>query len=302
MSLSGLPKDRRVLRALIPVAGRGTRMYPATAAVPKELLPIGNRPLLEFALDELSLAGIEEVVLVTARGKSAIEDFVEDWCARNPGALDVAYVRQAEAKGLGHAVLCAAHVMRDDPFAVLLPDDLLVGPELTLLALVREYARTGSAVLALQPITPAETKAYGVPRVRADELEDGFAIDGLVEKPGPQHAPSLLGVVGRYVLPPSIFSYLRATAAGKNGELQLTDAIDALASAHGARGVALTQRRIDCGSPVGFLEAQLSASGVTGGMDGDDAQAAGASLRPEPALAGRDAASAGRRGDAPALQ
>ncbi|MFO1399187.1 MAG: sugar phosphate nucleotidyltransferase [Burkholderiales bacterium] len=296
----GLPKDRRVVRALIPVAGRGTRMYPATAAVPKELLPIGNRPLLEFALDELAQAGIGEVVLVTARGKSAIEDFVEDWCARHPGTLDVAYVRQPEARGLGHAVLCAAHLMRDDPFAVLLPDDLLVGRELTLRALIREYARTGSPVLALQPITPAETKAYGVPRLRSVDLDEGYAIEGLVEKPGPQHAPSLLGVVGRYVLPPSIMSYLRATPAGRNGELQLTDAIDAIASTHGARGVELTQRRIDCGSPAGFLEAQLCASGVS--VEADDATAVPATVLPDAALVARDTATRDRRGKGPALQ
>lgn len=297
MVSSGLPKDRRVVRALIPVAGRGTRMYPATAAVPKELLPIGNRPLLEFALDELAQAGFCEVVLVTARGKSAIEDFVEDWCARHPGALDVAYVRQPEARGLGHAVLCAAHLMRDDPFAVLLPDDLLVGPELTLRALVREYARTGSAVLALQAITPAETKAYGVPRLRTADAGAGYAIEGLVEKPGPQHAPSLLGVVGRYVLPPTIMSCLRATPSGRNGELQLTDAIDALAAAHGARGVELTQRRIDCGSPTGFLEAQLSAGGVTASAESDDAP-----VLPAPALLARDAPARTRRDKGPALQ
>ena len=304
MSPSGLPKDRRVQRALIPVAGRGTRMYPATAAVPKELLPIGNRPLLEFALDELQLAGITEVVLVTARGKGAIEDFVEDWCGRHRDAMDVAYVRQPEARGLGHAVLCGEHLLRDEAFAVLLPDDLLVGPDLVLRRLVNEYARTGTAVLAVQPISPAETRSYGVPRVREDEA-CGYAIESIVEKPGPQRAPSLLGVVGRYVLPPSIFAYLRATASGANGELQLTDAIAALASAHEARGIALTQRRIDCGSPAGFLEAQLSASGVPPPAaregDGEPAEPP-ATLPPRPAKGRRPAAAPRKGDDGPALQ
>jgi UTP--glucose-1-phosphate uridylyltransferase len=170
--------------------------------------------------------------------------------------------------------------------------------------LINEYARTGTAVLALQSISPAETRAYGVPRVREDDAT-GYAIEGLVEKPGPQRAPSLLGVVGRYVLPPSIFGYLRATAAGANGELQLTDALAALASAHEARGIALTQRRIDCGSPAGFLEAQLSASGLPlpANVPVEAKAAAGAAAPPPVPGTGRRAAGARRKGDdSPALQ
>jgi UTP--glucose-1-phosphate uridylyltransferase len=256
MTVTALPSQHRVNRALIPVAGRGTRMYPATAAIPKELLPIGNRPLLEFALDEIADAGIEEVVLVTARGKSAIEDFVEDWSDRHPGLLKFAYVRQRAARGLGDAVACAEHVMADAPFAVLLPDDLLIGPDSTLARLVRHHAASGGAAVALQPISDEETSAYGVPDV-GEARGDVYPIHRLVEKPGPADAPSRLGVVGRYVLPARVFRYLRNAQAGARGEVQLTDAIDALARHEGVFGVPLTQRRIDCGAPAGFLEAQL---------------------------------------------
>ena len=261
MNLTALPSLHPVKRALIPVGGRGTRMYPATAAVPKELLPIGNRPLLEFALDEIADAGIAEVVLVTARGKSAIEDFVEDWNDRHAGLLKVAYVRQRAPRGLGDAVACAEHVIGDAPFAVLLPDDLLVGPDSTLARLVRHQSATGAAAIALQPISDAETSSYGVPEVSGSE-NGVHAIRRLVEKPGPANAPSRLGVVGRYVLPGRVFRFLRNAKPGAKGEIQLTDAIDALARAEGAWGVPLSQRRIDCGSPEGYLEAQLACSPV----------------------------------------
>jgi UTP--glucose-1-phosphate uridylyltransferase len=256
MTLTALPSQHHVKRALIPVGGRGTRMYPATAAVPKELLAIGNRPLLEFALDEIADAGIDYVVLVTARGKGAIEDFVEDWSDRHANPVKFAYVRQRTPRGLGDAVACAEHVIGDAPFAVLLPDDLLIGPDSTLARLVRHQCATGAAAIALQPITDAETASYGVPDVAASE-NGVYAIRRLVEKPGPANAPSRLGVVGRYVLPARIFRFLRNVKPGAKGEIQLTDAIDALARAEGAWGIPLSQRRIDCGSPDGYLEAQL---------------------------------------------
>jgi len=263
MNVTAVPSQHHVKRALIPVGGRGTRMYPATAAIPKELLPVGNRPLLEFALDEIADAGIDEVVLVTARGKSAIEDFVEDWNDRHAGLVRFAYVRQRTPRGLGDAVACAEHVIGDAPFAVLLPDDLLVGPDSTLARLVRHQSLTGAAAIALQPITDAETAAYGVPDVAT--CDDGaYAIRRLVEKPGPAAAPSRLGVVGRYVLPARVFRYLRNVKPGAKGEIQLTDAIDALARAEGAWGIPLSQRRIDCGSPEGYLEAQLTCANVPG--------------------------------------
>jgi UTP--glucose-1-phosphate uridylyltransferase len=285
MTVTALPSQHRVKRALIPVAGRGTRMYPATAAIPKELLPVGNHPLLEFALDELADAGIEEVVLVTARGKGAIEDFVEDWNDRHAGLLKFACVRQRIARGLGDAVACAEHVMADAPFAVLLPDDLLIGPDSTLARLVRQHAATGGAAVALQPIDDAETSAYGVPEV--GEANDGvYPIRALVEKPGPADAPSRLGVVGRYVLPARVFRYLRNAKAGAKGEIQLTDAIDALARHEGAWGIPLTQRRIDCGTPAGYLEAQLSQTHATAAFRRMSLARAGAAKRsPAPATA-----------------
>jgi UTP--glucose-1-phosphate uridylyltransferase len=251
-----------VRRALMPVAGRGTRMYPATAAVPKELLPIGTRPILEFALDEVRDAGFDELVLVTAHGKSAIEDFVDDWCARRSDALAVSYVRQREARGLGHAVLVAAHLLRDAPFAVLLPDDLLPGPPHALRDLVAAYLRRDRAAVLVQPIRADETTSYGVPAIRASEGGDCL-IDDLVEKPEPSRAPSALGVVGRYVLPPRILERLRALRPGSGGEIQLTDALAALAREETLTGVALRQARIDCGSPSGYLAAQATLGGAS---------------------------------------
>jgi UTP--glucose-1-phosphate uridylyltransferase len=251
----------RPLRALLPVAGRGARMYPATAAVPKELLPIRTRPLLEFALDEILVAGITEIVLVTARGKGAIEDFLEDWCGRQREDVRVSYVRQPEQRGLGDAVLCAEHLLRDSAFAVVLPDELLVGSDSTLSRLIDAYERLGLAAVSLQSINDAETRSYGVPSI-ADASDGLYAIDDLVEKPGPARAPSRMGVVGRYVLPPTVFAELRMLASLADREVRLTAALAALARAQGIRGVELKQRRIDCGTPAGFLEAQLSIDAV----------------------------------------
>jgi UTP--glucose-1-phosphate uridylyltransferase len=253
---------RSVKRALLPVAGRGTRMYPATSAVPKELLPVGTTPLIEFALDEIVAAGILEMVLVTARGKSAIEDHVEDWCRRRAEKIAVSYVRQPTQRGLGDAVLCAAHLVASDAFAVVLPDDLLVGTRQTLPRLMRMYEQSGTSVFAVQPISE--------------------------EKPGPAVAPSRLGVVGRYILPPRILGLLETITPGKGGEIQLTDALNMLASTEGAWGVDLRQRRIDCGSPAGLLEAQLCVAPATGAVERDTAPVALASVAGHLRVATRD--------------
>jgi UTP--glucose-1-phosphate uridylyltransferase len=278
---------RSVKRALLPVAGRGTRMYPATSAVPKELLPVGTTPLIEFALDEIVAAGILEVVLVTARGKSAIEDHVEDWCRRRAEKIAVSYVRQPTQRGLGDAVLCAAHLVASDAFAVVLPDDLLVGTRQTLPRLMRMYEQSGTSVFAVQPISEDETHSYGVPSIRFS-TSDGHAIDGIVEKPGPAVAPSRLGVVGRYILPPRILGLLETVTPGKGGEIQLTDALNMLASTEGAWGVDLRQRRIDCGSPAGLLEAQLCVAPATGAVERDTAPVALASVAGHLRVATRD--------------
>jgi len=244
-----------VRRAVLPVGGRGTRMYPATAAVPKELLPIGNRPILEFALEEIAAAGIEEIVLVTAKGKSAIEDFVEDWTARRAPRTRVAYVRQRSPKGLGDAILCAQHLVADASFAVLLPDDVLHGHPSSLQLLIEAHRETQRASVLLQPISDEETRSYGVARIASD-AGGRLWIDDLLEKPGPERAPSRFGVVGRYVLPPRIFDCLRAITPGSGGELQLTDGLARLAHVDNLVGVAMEQERIDCGSLAGFLAAQ----------------------------------------------
>ena len=253
--------EAEVRRALLPVAGKGTRMHPVTTAVPKELLPIGTRPLIEFALDEARDAGLRELVLVTARGKSAIEDFVDDWSARQRHPLAVSYVRQREQRGLGHAVLVAAHLLEGAPFAVMLPDDLLPGPPLALRDLAATHRRTGRAAVLLQSIRPADSASYGVPSLRRGVGPD-IVIDDLVEKPAPAQAPSRFGVVGRYVLPASILGRLEAVAPGAGGEIQLTDALAALARDETIVGVALRQPRLDCGSPAGYLAAQSIVGGA----------------------------------------
>jgi UTP--glucose-1-phosphate uridylyltransferase len=262
-----------IRRALLPVAGKGTRMHPVTTAVPKELLPIGTRPLIEFALEEARDAGLRELVLVTARGKSAVEDFVDDWSARQRNPLAVSYVRQREQRGLGHAVLVAAHLLDGAPFAVMLPDDLLPGPPFALRDLMAAHRHSGRAAVLLQSIRAADSASYGVPRLRRDVGAD-IVIEDLVEKPAPAAAPSRFGVVGRYVVPASILARLEDVAPGAGGEIQLTDALAALARDETIVGVALRQPRLDCGSPAGYLAAQQSVGAAQPAIRRAEAQVA----------------------------
>ncbi len=267
-----------VRTAVIPVAGLGTRFLPATKAVPKEMLPIVDRPALQYIVEEVARAGIEDVLLVTAQGKSAIEDHFDRridlevaLAAKGRDAelaevralaelVTVHAVRQPEPLGLGHAVLMAAgHVAADDSFAVLLGDDLLE-PDSSLLArMVAAHERTGVAVVALLRVEdPEQLALYGVVDAVPGERDGEVLIRDLIEKPAPGTAPSDLAVIGRYVLPGSIFDVLRTTVAGRGGEIQLTDALRALAADTPIVGLVIDEPRHDAGDKLGFLTASLA--------------------------------------------
>ena len=265
-----------VRKAVLPVAGMATRFLPASKAVPKVMLPVVDTPLIQYAVDEARAAGIEEFVFVTGRGEATIRDhFNRDdeldahLAARHddtaqalaagavlaPGAAS--FARQEEPLGLGHAVLCAQHLVGDEPFAVLLPDELLLGTPPCLAELVELHGQTGGNVVALAEVPQAETGRYGIAEVVA---EDGrtVTLSGMVEKPAPEQAPSRLALIGRYVLQPTIFARLAAQAPGAGGEIQLTDAMAAMTGDASFRGVRFSGQRFDCGSPAGFLQATVA--------------------------------------------
>ncbi len=265
-----------VRKAVLPVAGMGTRFLPATKAVPKELLPVLDRPLVQFAVDEARAAGIEQLIFVTGRGQAALEGhFAPDaalsahLAARGdeaaladvesavlpPGAA--AWTRQAQPLGLGHAVLCARDLVGDEPFAVLLPDELLLADPPCLAALIEVQGRTGGSVVALAEVAQAETGRYGIAEVAGEEA-GVLALSGMVEKPAPGDAPSRLALVGRYVLQPGVFARLAAQAPGAGGEIQLTDAMAAMAGEEPFHGMRFAGRRFDCGTPAGLLQAGIA--------------------------------------------
>jgi UTP--glucose-1-phosphate uridylyltransferase len=265
----------KVRKAVFPVAGMGTRFLPATKASPKEMLPIVDKPLIQYAVEEAVAAGITDMIFVTGRSKRAIEDhfdkayeleseleargkkemleFVRNMIPRD---INCIYIRQQEALGLGHAVLCAKPVIGDEPFAVILADDLLDGdtPVMKQMSDVYDYYRC--SVLGVQDVPRADTRSYGIVDARkvADRLEQ---VNAIVEKPKPEDAPSTLAVVGRYILTPRIFEHLEKLNPGAGGEIQLTDGIASLLSeeqvlAHRYDGV-----RYDCGSKLGYLQATM---------------------------------------------
>jgi len=248
--------DARVRQAVMPVAGRGTRLLPATRAVPKELLPVVDRPLLEFAVEEALAAGIEKIIFVTAKNKSAIEDHFDGWVGSDGTRPKFATVRQESPKGLGDAILQAEEIVGNQPFAVLLPDDLIIDAGSGISTLTALYEDQGLSLIAVEPITPAQASSYGV-IAPSRSFDRRHTISDIVEKPGADRAPSLLGVVGRYVFTPAIFRCLHATPPGYGGEVQLTDAVRALLREEEVWAVELPHKRIDCGSRVGMLRAQL---------------------------------------------
>jgi len=271
------PPVQRILRkAVFPVAGLGTRFLPATKTVPKEMLPVIDRPLIQYAVDEAIEAGCNTLVFVTNRYKHAVADYfdkayeLEQKLERSgkteqlelvrsilPEGVRAVFVTQAEALGLGHAVLCAKPVIGDEPFAVLLPDDLIWnrGPgALKQMADVAE--RTGASVLATQNVAREKTGSYGIVATEDFSGRQG-RITGIVEKPEPDVAPSTLAVVGRYVLSPRIFDLLEATKPGAGGEIQLTDAISALLAEQPVLAYRFQGTRFDCGTHIGLVEATI---------------------------------------------
>lgn len=266
---------RRIRKAVFPVAGLGSRFLPVTKASPKEMLPIVDKPLIQFAVEEAAAAGITDMVFITGRNKRAIEDhfdkayeletelalrnktrLLEQVQAATPAGINCIYIRQTEALGLGHAVLCAEPVIGDEPFAVFLADDLIDARVPVMKQMAEVAAREQASVVGVMTVAPDEVQSYGI--VEAGALSGGFApVDRIVEKPKPGTTPSRLGVVGRYVLSPRIFHHLRAMEPGAGGEIQLTDAIARLCADEKVLAYAFDGRRYDCGSRLGYLEATL---------------------------------------------
>jgi UTP--glucose-1-phosphate uridylyltransferase len=257
---------QRVTKAVFPVAGLGTRFLPATKASPKEMLPVVDKPLIQYAVEEAMAAGITEMIFVTGRSKRAIEDhfdkqktaLLEVVRSIKPSHVDCFYVRQPEALGLGHAVACAEKLVGDAPFAVILADDLLDGEPPVMKQMVDLYDHYNCSVIGVEEIDREQSRSYGVVDGRPWE-EDGSVIkmSGIIEKPAPENAPSNLGVVGRYILTPRIFDHIRNLKPGAGGELQLTDAIQSLLSAEQVLAYRYKGVRYDCGSKLGYLKATV---------------------------------------------
>lgn len=265
-----------IRKAVFPVAGLGTRFLPATKSIPKEMLPIVDKPLIQYAVEEAVEAGIDELIFITSYKKSAIKDhFDPDRDLESllltqgkeelherisniiPSNVSTAYVIQEEALGLGHAVWCAKEIVGDEPFAVLLADDLIRSPQNGCLKqMVGEYNATGSGCIGVEEIPASMTDQYGIVSVRKGALGRDY-IREIVEKPKPDVAPSNLGVVGRYILPGEIFSLLESVRAGVGGEIQLTDAIAALLARQSLLAHAFDGVRYDCGSRQGFIRATV---------------------------------------------
>ncbi|MBI4198957.1 MAG: UTP--glucose-1-phosphate uridylyltransferase [Chloroflexi bacterium] len=267
----------RVQVAVIPAAGRGSRFLPLTKAIPKELLPVVDRPVIHYVVLEALEAGVEHIVMVVAPGKGALEEYfaeapVVERALREQGrraqALELgrltrrgqfSFVVQEEPKGLGHAVLCAREAVGRQPFAVLLPDDLMVGSEPPLAQLLREWRQRPASYVAVEEVPWERVSAYGVVKPAGDGGRDDrvLRVGGLVEKPRREEAPSNLGIVGRYVLMPEVFSALEETRPGAIGEVQLTDALARLAEREPVYAYRLSGTRLDCGTPLGLLRASL---------------------------------------------
>lgn len=270
-----------VLKAVFPVGGLGTRFLPATKAIPKEMLPVVDKPLIQYAVEEAYAAGIRQMIFITGRHKRAIgdhfdaafeleyelergnkNDLLRVVHAIKPDDMDCIFIRQPRPLGLGHAVLCAEPVVGDSPFAVLLADDLMLGREqhqggaTVLQQMVQAYAQRPGMVLAVQDVPRAETRRYGVVDVHGvnDTMAEVF---GMVEKPLPDAAPSTLAVAGRYILTPGVFDSIRRQPRGAGGEIQLTDGIAALIGAEKVYAFRYDGRRYDCGSKEGYLEATI---------------------------------------------
>ena len=265
-----------VRKAIFPVGGLGTRFLPATKSMPKEMLPVVDKPLIQYAVEEAAAAGIEEFIFVTGRGKAAIEDHFDVsyelektlaergkddvLSAVRPIGLEpgqISYTRQMDPQGLGHAVWCARHHVGDEPVAVLLADDLVMSKTPCLAQLVDVHKQTGGNVVAVEEIPYEHTDRYGVLDVGTDDGRMAF-VRGLVEKPNPEEAPSRLAIIGRYVLLPEVFEHLSRFERGAGGEIQLTDAMAKMIGGSEFHGLRFEGQRFDCGNKIGFLEANLA--------------------------------------------
>jgi len=267
---------KKVTKAVFPVAGLGTRFLPATKSIPKEIMTLVDRPLIQYAIDEARAAGIKEFIFVTSRGKSALEDYfddapelesalkkkgktelLEELRATNMDSGAIAYVRQNRPQGLGHAVWCARRLIGDEPFAVLLPDDVIAAEKPCLQQMVEAYAEVGGNMVAAMEVAPEKASAYGVLDV-AEDMGTVVRAKGMVEKPAPGTAPSNLAVIGRYILSPKILQNLNRLKQGAGGEIQLTDAIAEETENGTVHGFRFRGQRYDCGSKAGFLQATVA--------------------------------------------
>lgn len=273
-----MSKPKPLRKAVLPVAGLGTRFLPATKAMPKEMLTVVDRPLIQYAIDEAREAGIEEFCLITGRGKDSLIDYfdiayeleatlrernkLDALAALEPSSIEagsLVAVRQQEPLGLGHAIWCARSFIGDDPFAILLPDDIVQAKTGCLKQLADAYYQTGGSVVAVTEVPREHTNRYGILRTGAD---DGKLVEvkGLVEKPKPEDAPSNLSIIGRYILTPDVMPHLAKLEKGAGGEVQLTDAMAKTIGHVPFHGLRYEGRRFDCGNKVGFLEAQVAFS------------------------------------------
>lgn len=269
---------RKVTKAVFPVAGLGTRFLPATKSIPKEIMTLVDRPLIQYAIDEARAAGIKEFIFVTSRGKSALEDYFDtapelENALRKKGkdelleeikstSMDsgaIAYVRQNKPLGLGHAVWCARRLISpNESFAVILPDDVIAAEKPCLQQMVEAYEETGGCMVAAMEVPPSKASSYGVLDVKED-MGAMVAVNGMVEKPAPGAEPSNLAVIGRYILTPKVLQNLNRLKSGSGGEIQLTDAIaQEIAEERSVYGYRFRGQRFDCGSKAGFLQATVA--------------------------------------------
>jgi UTP--glucose-1-phosphate uridylyltransferase len=274
-SIMSLMRTKPITKAVFPVAGLGTRFLPATKASPKEMLNVVDKPLIQYAVEEAIESGITELIFITGRNKRSIEDHFDkayeleaELEAKNkqdlltivrnikPSHVNCVYVRQSEALGLGHAVLCAEKLVGDEPFAIILADDLLDGSPPVLSQMIDAYKKYKVSILAVEKILPEKSSLYGVV---AGIAQDGcfLKLSGIVEKPQAEDAPSDLGVVGRYILSPDIFRHIRELKVGSGGEFQLTDAIESLLQVENVMAYQFNGTRYDCGDKFGFLKATI---------------------------------------------
>ncbi|MEM7565028.1 MAG: UTP--glucose-1-phosphate uridylyltransferase GalU [Pseudomonadota bacterium] len=265
----------KVTKAVFPVAGLGTRFLPATKSVPKEIMTLVDRPLIQYAIDEARAAGITEFIFVTSRGKGALEDYFDHSPsleaelakknktdllmaleATNMDSGAIAYIRQHKALGLGHAVWCARRLIGNEPFAVILPDDVIAAEKPCLQQMVEAYAETGGNMVAAMEVAPEKTSSYGVLDVRED-MGSLVSVRGMVEKPPAHEAPSNLAVIGRYILSPNVLNNLNDMRIGAGGEIQLTDAMNALIGEYPMQACSMFGKTYDCGNKLGYLVANV---------------------------------------------